>query len=333
MQFTSSTLLVALLAVSPFTTLTYAQQVSNLRGARQLEEDGTAATTTQRSTKCGVATTLLNDQVLKELDDAGGLAFYTGWNSQPKLSLDPSSTGMKFVSWANTPDGNWNGPPTGGSISTLLLGVNEPDGDTSGGSDPIGPEAYADLWPGIVDNARNKGYTEFAGPQLASSIHDPSHPGKGLDWQVRFMTKLDQKLDALGVDDNDKSNYLTYVSYHVYEPNCNGDPKFIVNTFYQDEMNAWKAALAQWWTKYEIEGFVLSEFAGSPASEQCDVDGQMKMARDVLPLVLGMQDVKHVAWFSAPSMGRDINNNAQYLWNENSLTEVGKEYLKTCSRY
>ena len=230
MQFTSSTLLVALLAVSPFTTLIYAQQVSNLRGARQLEEDGTAATTTQRSTKCGVATTLLNDQVLKELDDAGGLAFYTGWNSQPKLSLDPSSTGMKFVSWANTPDGNWNGPPTGGSISTMLLGVNEPDGKKEGGSDPISPEDYAQLWPAIVENARDKGYTEFAGPQLASSAQ--GIPDKGLEWQYRFMKKLDQVLDG-----KDKSNYLTYVSYHVYEPYCNHHANKIAD-FYQNEMNA-----------------------------------------------------------------------------------------------
>ena len=87
----------------------------------------------------------------------------------------------------------------------MLLGVNEPDGTIGGGSKPTTPEEYAKLWPTIVDTARGKGYTDFAGPQLASS--DPNNLGVGLDWQVRFMTALDQELVG-----KEKSSYLTYVS-------------------------------------------------------------------------------------------------------------------------
>ena len=118
--------------------------------------------------------------------------------------------------------------------------MNEPDGIPTGGSQPSLPEAYAQLWPTIVDNARAKGYTEFAGPQMESS--DQKDSDKGLAWQVRFLTALDQVLDGK----DDKASYLTYVSYHVYEPHCH-NPANDIATYYKGQMDKW-TALAPWWT-------------------------------------------------------------------------------------
>ena len=298
--------------------------VNQIHGGGNLP--GTAETTT-RSTKCGVATTLLTAPVVSKLDAEGGLAFWTGWNANPALTLDPSSTRMQFVSWAASTNGIdflTNGPQAGSYISTMLLGVNEPDGTIGGGSKPTTPEEYAQLWPTIVDTARGKGYTDFAGPQLASS--DPNNLGVGLDWQVRFMTALDQELVG-----KEKSSYLTYVSYHIYEPNCKNDASDIAN-FYQGQMATWKERLAQWWTEYNIQGFVLSEYAGAPWSDACDATGQMNMVRNVLPQVLSMPDVKHLSWFSDSSAGGDKHGQAHYLWKGDSLTDLGEEYLKVCNR-
>ena len=59
----------------------------------------------------------------------------------------------------------------------------------------------------------------------------------------------------------------------------------------------------------------------------------MNMVQGVLPLVLDMPDVKHLAWFSASLKGGDHHDQAQYLWKGESLTELGKEYLNQCSKF
>ena len=283
------------------------------------------------NTKCGVSVTdsQLNSAIVGKLDAGGGLAFSTGWSPTVDYVVSTSTTGMKSVIWAASADGNEFfsvKPKVHDPVSDMLQGVNEPDGVPSVGSKPATPEEYAATWVAVVDEARTLGYTRFAGPQMESEI--TSNPDKGLQWQIRFMKQLDIELGKTGAK---KSDYLTHVSYHIYEPNCLNDANGIAG-YHKTQMEAWKDGLKEWWGEYDLKGFVVSELACAPWSRDGTLAGQMNMVQHVLPQMLAWSEIEYVSWFSAPSAGGDIHDKAHYLWTNgpDELTTLGEAYLNVC---
>jgi len=235
-----------------------------------------------------------------------------------------------------------NPRPAGGAdrISRVLLGVNEPDGIIAGGSVPTDPAQYARLWVDVVDTARQNGYVKMAGPQLAAggtSPPDTDHPhGQGRYWMNTFLEELDAELDrriSSGSTLN-KGDYLHYLSYHVYEPNCQLDANFLIEWQLRFVMDVWDREFREVYNArgFKIEGYAITEIACAPWSGGADRAGQEKMAGPVLEGMLADERLRMVAWFSARSYGGDWHNGAHYLWDENTgvFSSVGEMYARSC---
>jgi len=302
-------------------------------------------------TKCGVSAQnnqFRSGEGLIEALDQGPLAFSMGWTSETNDAVNYSKEGMTSTNWlfnSNDADRFVNDPIQAGEntlISPILVGINEPDGVLAGGSVPEDPILYARKWVDMVNVAKRNGYLKMSGPQVASGglvEPDSSHPyGEGLHWMKLFMQELDSELERRISNGEmmyeNKKDYLHYLSYHIYEPNCGTSAEQIADWQLNNVMNQWDAEIKNVYNSkgFNIEGYAITEIACAPWSSGGTVEGQMKFAGEVLGKMLEDPRLQWVSWFSGVSYGGDWNNGAHYLWDDHTgdLTELGMRYLETC---